>query len=160
MAALLEHPEANISIGIENGMIWEDRNGMPVSPPGDSEEAGSSGSIFNVKLTDQANGCVTRTTSNNDDGIQLVDKACIALIFRDVSDVEGEIKVKKAKYYWSESLPIPPLVERPFNPGPNGEWSELKDPHDVLTHGKKNRAAFLYETIAKADPLEHVFHDH
>lgn len=33
----------------------------------------------------------------------------------------------------TEAIDIPPVAQRPFSVGPNGEWSVLKDPHQVLT---------------------------
>ena len=49
---------------------------------------------------------------------------------------------------WSEVLPIP--MKRPFAGGRNGEWSVLKDPHDVLTNGAKPRRAYLEATLRMA----------
>jgi hypothetical protein len=46
---------------------------------------------------------------------------------------------------WSDVLEIPP--NPPFEKGPEGEWSILKDPHVVLTGGKKPRAKFLTDAI-------------
>lgn len=37
-----------------------------------------------------------------------------------------------------------------IDPGPNGEWSILKDPHTELTKGEKSRAKFLIEALEKA----------
>ncbi len=47
----------------------------------------------------------------------------------------------------SEHLPLPPKSKRPFEGGKRGEWSVLKDPHEVLTGGKKPRAVFLVEAM-------------
>jgi hypothetical protein len=56
-------------------------------------------------------------------------------------------------FLWSEELRIPPASERPFEEGPNGEWSALKDPHIVLTDGVKSRSQFLQEVIKRLVPL-------
>lgn len=37
-----------------------------------------------------------------------------------------------------------------IDPGPNGEWSELKDPHIVVTKGEKSREMFLSDAIEKS----------
>lgn len=47
----------------------------------------------------------------------------------------------------SDAIDIPPRDKRPFKTGPNGEWSVLKDPHSVLTNGKKPREEFLVEAL-------------
>jgi hypothetical protein len=128
MAALSLDPEASVGIGIENGMMWE-YDGKPVETPNEP-------SIFNAPTG----------------GSQLVDKACIAIIR--VKTDANYVATFDTRFYWSDSLTIPPVQDRPFSEGPNGEWSELKDPHVILTGGKKNREEFIYQTLVLADPLE------
>jgi len=50
---------------------------------------------------------------------------------------------------FSDALEIPPKDKRPFEGGRNGEWSVLKDPHAVLTGGKKPREEFLFEALTR-----------
>ena len=50
---------------------------------------------------------------------------------------------------FSDALDIPPKHKRPFEGGRNGEWSVLKDPHAVLTQGKKPREEFLVEALLR-----------
>ena len=50
---------------------------------------------------------------------------------------------------FSDALDIPPKDKRPFEGGRNGEWSVLKDPHAVLTQGKKSREEFLVEALLR-----------
>jgi hypothetical protein len=138
-AALAAHPQADVGVGIENGVMWERdiilESGKKIKIP---LETPSDPSIFNSAV--------------NGEEI-LVDKACIAIIKRKKSPEKGndECNSEMTKFFWSESLIIPPEAERPFNEGPNGEWSELKDPHAVITHGKKDRETFLFETFAFAE---------
>ena len=65
-------------------------------------------------------------TSNPDDG-GWVDGACIVAVRLD--EATGEV----VKTFWSDTIEIPKLSERPFPKGPAGEWSQLKDPHLQLT---------------------------
>mmetsp|Transcript_30432 Transcript_30432/g.33998 ORF Transcript_30432/g.33998 Transcript_30432/m.33998 type:complete len:265 (-) Transcript_30432:49-843(-) len=67
-----------------------------------------------------------------------VDGACIVII------IAGK---KSNVVLWSDTLVIPPV--RPFEKGPNGEWSILKDPHSVLTNGARPRVDFLADTLCK-----------
>jgi hypothetical protein len=85
-----------------------------------------------------------------------VDGACICII---PSVWEGEdfvssshdswnaIDIKIPIFLWSDLLVVPPVSERPFAEGPNGEWSEVKDPHAILTGGKRPRADFLKSAL-------------
>jgi len=68
-----------------------------------------------------------------------VDGACIYVI------VKGEVD---PHIIWSDTIEIP-LLGTPFyqKKGPNGEWSELKDPHSVITQGKRSRRMFLSDSI-------------
>jgi hypothetical protein len=34
-----------------------------------------------------------------------------------------------------------------FLGGPNGEWSSVKDPHSIITEGKRSRADFIRDAI-------------
>ena len=49
----------------------------------------------------------------------------------------------------SDAIDIPPVEKRPFKTGRSGEWSILKDPHAVLTDGKKPREEFLVEAVER-----------
>jgi hypothetical protein len=82
-----------------------------------------------------------------------VDAACICILpfgwvgtFESLCEDECQAGVK---ILWSDELTIPHLEVRPFSVGPNGEWSILKDPHIVLTEGRKSRSNFLEEPLAK-----------
>ena len=77
------------------------------------------------------------------EGCAREDAACIAVLFADGT----ELRV------WSDALPIPDRG-LPFKGGPNGEWSELKDPHAVLTSGARPRQAFLRDAIVAALDVE------
>ena len=44
---------------------------------------------------------------------------------------------------WSDELKIPENFEK----GPNGEWSAFKDPHDIITKGKRPRENYLTDAI-------------
>jgi hypothetical protein len=98
-AARERHPDADLCIGIESGMI---------------REAGA-----------------------------WVDRACIVAI-------SGGGGGGKTTVGWSEALAIPdqasiviaepPLAEQPV-------WSQLKDPHVVVTGGKRSRADFIADAL-------------
>jgi inosine/xanthosine triphosphatase len=45
----------------------------------------------------------------------------------------------------TDSLPIPADFEK----GPNGEWSVHKDPHSIVTGGKRSRKDFLCDALKK-----------
>lgn len=83
-----------------------------------------------------------------------VDGACICVLPRgwegdlstalantDQSD-EGSSRSQPV-FLWSDVIIVPPVEQRPFPVGPNGEWSALKDPHAVLTNGTRPRMEFL-----------------
>mmetsp|Transcript_41696 Transcript_41696/g.61236 ORF Transcript_41696/g.61236 Transcript_41696/m.61236 type:complete len:297 (-) Transcript_41696:545-1435(-) len=53
--------------------------------------------------------------------------------------------------FWSDELEVP--TDGSMRPGPNGEWSYLKDPHAVLTGGARPRHKFISDAICQA--LEH-----
>lgn len=58
------------------------------------------------------------------------------------------ISAEKGEFIgWSPVLSIP--IERSFPKGPNQEWSELKDPHDVLTLGTWPRKKYLLEGLTQ-----------
>lgn len=71
-----------------------------------------------------------------DEDNRWVDAACIVAI-RD-----GD---SKEHIFWSDSIEIPDDMEK----GPQGEWSILKDPHIVVTKGKRSRAQFLADALSK-----------
>mmetsp|Transcript_17039 Transcript_17039/g.21637 ORF Transcript_17039/g.21637 Transcript_17039/m.21637 type:complete len:97 (+) Transcript_17039:271-561(+) len=73
----------------------------------------------------------------------LVDAACIVFLYRHHDDNKEKRIVTVVA--WSDELVIP--VDGTMAPGPNGEWSYLKDPHIVVTNGARNRKAFLADTI-------------
>eukprot|EP01063_Lacrimia_lanifica_P006350 TRINITY_DN13844_c0_g1_i1.p1 TRINITY_DN13844_c0_g1~~TRINITY_DN13844_c0_g1_i1.p1 ORF type:complete len:176 (+),score=36.57 TRINITY_DN13844_c0_g1_i1:55-582(+) len=78
------------------------------------------------------------------------DAACVVLVVR--NDLTGGRAAPTAAgttthVVWSEALAIP--KDLPFKRGPNGEWSELKDPHAILTDGAKPRQAFLVAALAQ-----------
>ena len=50
---------------------------------------------------------------------------------------------------WSETIEIPDKKDRPFDEGPEGEWSVLKDPHSIITKGIKSRKDFLVDALLK-----------
>jgi 1,5-anhydro-D-fructose reductase (1,5-anhydro-D-mannitol-forming) len=76
------------------------------------------------------------SSSSADDGTW-VDGACCVAIRSD-----GEMRV-----VWSDTINIPELSSRPFNKGQNGEWSELKDPHLLLTN--VTRKEYLTKALSK-----------
>jgi non-canonical (house-cleaning) NTP pyrophosphatase len=94
-AARAAHPEADLAIGIENGM-WE---------------------------------------RQDDATCPWEDGACVVITSR------GGVSFA----VWSDTLPIP--RQHPYQRGPNGEWSKLKDPHSVLTNGARPRQAFLRDAL-------------
>lgn len=100
------------------------------------------------------------TTDTDDEG--WVDGACVCALpvgwsgnFQNATgnvSTDTELSPQTANnvtpiFLWSEVLSIPPVSERPFKTGPDGEWSVLKDPHVVLTGGLRPRATFLREVI-------------
>lgn len=78
-----------------------------------------------------------QTTASS--GSSRVDAACIAVFFADGTEC----------HIWSDELLIPD-GELPFPPGPNGEWSILKDPHSVLTNGARPRQKFIADALRSA----------
>ena len=80
------------------------------------------------------------------------DAACVAILLPAASGDRNE--PPRAQVVWSDALPIPHAEHLSFGRGPGGEWSELKDPHAVLTEGRKPRKAFLVEALQKALLME------
>jgi hypothetical protein len=78
---------------------------------------------------------------------QWVDGACVCIL---PHAWEGDFAaaLSSVDFLWSDVLIIPPVNERPFKTGPNGEWSVLKDPHAVLTGGARPRAEFLRHALS------------
>jgi hypothetical protein len=122
MGARERHPEADAWIGIENGM-W-------------------SLSDYDQVSTDP-NEAVPCLLPGNTDPVPCLncDGACVVLLVNSKHGLRhGDLVT------WTETLPIP--ISRPFSEGRLGEWSELKDPHAVLTNGAKPRQKFLEDAIA------------
>jgi hypothetical protein len=69
----------------------------------------------------------------------------ISLTTSDSNHNNNDLKIPI--FLWSDLLFVPPISERPFEEGPNGEWSVLKDPHAILTDGKRPRAEFLKSAL-------------
>lgn len=91
------------------------------------------------------------------DGDAWVDGACLFVLFRGRDGQQEE--QQQSRVFWSDTIEIPPVEARVamgIDPGRNGEWSVLKDPHAVLTKGKRTREAFLYDALraASAEVLE------
>lgn len=62
-----------------------------------------------------------------------VDAAAIVIILKDGKEV----------VLWSDTIDIPDDMER----SPLGEWSIYKDPHSIITNGKRPRAQFIADAI-------------
>ena len=78
---------------------------------------------------------------------KFVDGACIVVIERvDGKNDKGEKQEDKETVLWSDTIEIP----EEFPKGPNGEWSLYKDPHSIITQGKKSRQQFLTETLVSS----------
>jgi hypothetical protein len=79
---------------------------------------------------------------------QWVDGACICILPRAwEGDLAAALSSSHDIFHWSDVLIVPPVSERPFEEGPNGEWSILKDPHAVLTGGWRPRSEFLRSAL-------------
>eukprot|EP01119_Soliformovum_irregulare_P021616 TRINITY_DN7234_c0_g1_i1.p1 TRINITY_DN7234_c0_g1~~TRINITY_DN7234_c0_g1_i1.p1 ORF type:complete len:174 (+),score=51.49 TRINITY_DN7234_c0_g1_i1:60-581(+) len=66
----------------------------------------------------------------------MVDAACIVLLLKTENGMTEEV-------LWSDELVIPPNMKK----GRNGEWSYLKDPHIVVTNGKRSREQFIADRL-------------
>eukprot|EP01098_Paradermamoeba_levis_P010182 TRINITY_DN4277_c0_g1_i1.p1 TRINITY_DN4277_c0_g1~~TRINITY_DN4277_c0_g1_i1.p1 ORF type:complete len:163 (+),score=59.62 TRINITY_DN4277_c0_g1_i1:104-592(+) len=66
-----------------------------------------------------------------------VDAACIIVLLK---KKEGEVE---EVVIWSDHIDIP----KDFPGGPNGEWSIHKDPHSIITEGKRPRKLFLSDAL-------------
>lgn len=122
MGARERYPEADAWVGIENGM-W-------------------SLSDYDQVSTDPGEA-VPCLLPGNTDPVPCIncDGACVVLLVNSKHGLRhGDLVT------WTETLPIP--ISRPFSEGRLGEWSELKDPHAVLTNGAKPRQKFLEDAIA------------
>ena len=76
------------------------------------------------------------------------DAACVAVLLPAASGDRSEPPRRFA--VWSDVLPVPEQQHLPFGRGRDGEWSELKDPHAVLTDGQRPRKAFLVDALRQA----------
>eukprot|EP00759_Apiculatamorpha_spiralis_P018098 PhF_6_TR24414/c0_g1_i1/m.33779 len=117
------------------------RSGVPPQPIGvDQTTAGArnrcSEAQLNCPQADVWIGIENGMWNRPADGV-LVDAAIIVIRFKESERPEIVLT--------SEELVIPP--DPPFDRGPNGEWSVLKDPHVVITKGEKDRETFLFETL-------------
>eukprot|EP01089_Gocevia_fonbrunei_P009509 TRINITY_DN21829_c0_g1_i1.p1 TRINITY_DN21829_c0_g1~~TRINITY_DN21829_c0_g1_i1.p1 ORF type:complete len:167 (+),score=36.33 TRINITY_DN21829_c0_g1_i1:49-549(+) len=66
-----------------------------------------------------------------------VDGACIVIL------VCGKDGNHSEAVIWSDVIEIPENYPK----GPNGEWSIDKDPHRIITNGKRPRAQFLSDAL-------------
>lgn len=83
-----------------------------------------------------------------EDGEGWVDGACLCLLPRSWNGTNSHDNLSHSPIFlWSDLLAVPPVHERPFGEGPNGEWSVLKDPHAILTEGRRPRAEFLKSAL-------------
>lgn len=64
-----------------------------------------------------------------------VDRACVVLV---------RCSDGKEAIVWTDSLAIPQAMAK------NRPWSPLKDPHLVLTGGKRSRSDFIADALARA----------
>jgi hypothetical protein len=87
----------HFAIGIESGM-WK----KPAEEKGDSAD------------------------DSGDESGSWVDCACVCAVPVPAAGMEHGLKQSDAVFMFSEELCIPPLSERPFAKGPDGEWSVLK----------------------------------
>ena len=115
------------------------------------QRSSSSSSQFNFSIGIE-NGMWEIFNTENNSNIE-VDGACICILpgnwegtFEEAITLEdGELS--HPIFLWSDIIPIPPINERPFEVGPNGEWSILKDPHIILTNGERSRSKFLEDAL-------------
>lgn len=70
------------------------------------------------------------------------------VVFEDAAAIVlWERQSRATAVLWTAALRLPPVAERPFAPGPHGEYSVLKDPHVVLSG--KPRKEFLVDAMRK-----------
>lgn len=137
------------------------RSGVPEQPIGQDQTREGA---FNRAIDAQRNvGKDYDLTIGIENGIwqitddSWVDGACICILPRGwegdlssalaaVTDEDDCINTQQRihpVFLWSDVIVVPPVEQRPFPVGPNGEWSALKDPHAVLTNGARPRGEFL-----------------
>jgi len=135
-------PEADV-----NGLSCE--SGVPPQPVGKEEtERGAFNRAHAAWMTRNSHldppvlciGIENGMYQRDSDGVW-VDAAIAVILEKKPDSGEEDGFVRSSE--WSEELEIPPDFEK----GPFGEWSYLKDPHVVVTNGKKPRADFLVETL-------------
>lgn len=136
-AAKIARPDAEAFVGIENGM-WE-RAGKP----GTWEDAAvivmlikkrsAISSTVSSSTTATSSSSSTTTNANNNNNNNAADEGDDTHYLEVISD----------------AIEIPKKEELPFSQGRNGEWSELKDPHAVLTKGERTRKDFIVHALQK-----------
>lgn len=124
-----QNTKCDAYIGIENG-IWDPSND------------GSSGDIVEYAEKNRNQPDLSRATDKDP---VWVDAAIVVMLIPIVVNQAEVIEIVVE----SDTIDLPPLGKRPFKKGRRGEWSELKDPHAVLTDGKKPREVFLIEALQR-----------
>ena len=78
-----------------------------------------------------------------------VDAACILIRWSKPIQKEEATKVTVEDFeevvIWSDEI----LIPQNFKGGNDGEWSIYKDPHSIITEGKRSRADFIRDAILK-----------
>ena len=121
--------------------VVDAQSGVPSQPVGDAETllGAKNRALEARKSVPKATVCIgiengMRGISGDENG-PFEDVACVYAIWADGREMSA----------WSDALAIPSVL--PFRKSRDGCWSELKDPHAVLTNGAKPRKVFLREAI-------------